>query len=38
MGNSQANKTAPTPVDPREFIATVDTTKIRRRDAATCWR
>lgn len=33
MGNSQANKTAPTPVDPREFIATVDTTEIRRRDA-----
>ncbi|WP_425865113.1 DUF1801 domain-containing protein [Arthrobacter sp. TWP1-1] len=27
------NKTAPTQVDPREFISAVDTTEVRRRDA-----
>jgi hypothetical protein len=30
---SSENKTAPTQVDPHEFISTVDTTDIRRRDA-----
>lgn len=30
---SSENKTAPTQVDPHEFINTVDTTDIRRRDA-----
>lgn len=30
---SSENKTAPTQVDPHEFISTVDTTEVRRRDA-----